>query len=68
MVQSGINFTNGYTCAPQSIPARSGLLLSKAPNRIGIERNGDSLEPFLREANLAELLSENAYTCAMIDK
>jgi arylsulfatase A-like enzyme len=68
LVQSGINFTNGYTCAPQCVPARTGLLLGKAPNRIGIERNGDSLEPFSQEANLAELLSENGYSCAMIGK
>jgi len=68
LVQSGVNFTNGYTCAPQCIPARAGLLLGKAPNRIGIERNGDPLEPFSREPNLAELLSENGYTCAMIGK
>ena len=44
------------------------LLLGKAQNRIGIERNGDSLTPFSQEANLAELLSENGYTCAMIGK
>ena len=68
LVQSGVNFTNGYTSAPQCIPSRAGLLLGKAQNRIGIERNGDSLEPFSEEANLAELLSENGYTCAMIGK
>ena len=68
LVQSGVNFTNGYTSAPQCIPARVGLLLGKAQNRIGIERNGDSLTPFSQEANLAGLLSENGYTCAMIGK
>ena len=68
LVQSGVNFTNGYTSAPQCIPARAGLLLGKAQNRIGIERNGDSLEPFSKEVNLAELLSENGYSCAMIGR
>jgi len=68
LVQSGVNFTNGYTSAPQCIPARAGLLLGKVQNRIGIERNGDSLTPFSQEANLAELLSENGYSCAMIGK
>jgi arylsulfatase A-like enzyme len=68
LVRSGVNLTNAYTSAPQCIPARVGLLLGKAQNRIGIERNGDSLKPFTSEQNIAELLSENGYTCAMIGK
>ena len=68
LVKSGANFPSGYTSAPQCIPARAGLLLGKTQNRIGIERNGDSLEPFSQESNLAELLSESGYTCTMIGK
>ena len=68
LVQSGVNFTNGYTCAPQCIPARAGLLLGKAQNRIGIERNGDSLQQFSREENIAELLSGKGYTNGLIGK
>ena len=68
LVKSGANFSSGYTSAPQCIPARVGLLLGRTQNKIRIERNSDSLEPFLKERNLAELLTENGYACTIIGK
>jgi len=68
LVKSGANFSSGYTSAPQCIPARVGLLLGRTQNTIRIERNSDSLEPFLKERNLAELLTENGYACTIIGK
>ena len=64
LVRAGANFTNAYTSAPQCVPARAGLLLGKVQNKLGIEKNGDSLERFAEKQNIAELLSDKGYTSA----
>lgn len=68
LVRSGANFNNAYTTAPQCIPARVGLLSGKVQNKIGIEKNGDSLKPFSKEQNIAKLLTKEGYTSAMVGK
>lgn len=68
LVDSGTLITNGYTSAPQCVPARVGLLLGKNQSRIGIERNGEPLDPFKKESNIAEKLSGKGYETAIVGK
>lgn len=68
LISSGVNLSNAYATAPQCIPSRVGLLTGKLQNRIGIERNGDPLQAFAEENNLAEIMAANGYNNAMIGK
>jgi arylsulfatase A len=83
MAQQGMKFTQAYSSSPVCSPSRAGLLTGRHPARlkitnflVGNRQDPASLvmpakwKPYLsnREVTIAEVLSDNGYTCGMVGK
>ncbi len=77
LADSGIRFTNFYSCAPVCSPSRVGLLTGRSPNRAGVfdwipsstqrtDRPMVQMRP--EETTIAELLKGSGYATCMAGK
>ncbi|MEQ9220522.1 MAG: sulfatase-like hydrolase/transferase [Cyclobacteriaceae bacterium] len=59
LVNGGISFMNSYCTSPVCGPARSSLITGLMPHNTGVNYNGESMKPAVK--NLGEILSEEGY-------
>lgn len=66
LVNGGISFMNSYCTSPVCGPARSSLITGMMPHNTGVNYNGESMRPGIK--NLGEILSEEGYNTVWAGK
>ena len=59
LAQRGVMFKNSYCTSPVCGPARSSIISGRMPHETGVEWNGDSMKPDIK--NIGEILREHGY-------
>ena len=65
LADNGVRFSQFYNCA-RCCPTRASLLTGSYPHRVGLGRNGRTMD--LNAPTVAELLKESGYQTAMTGK
>ncbi len=66
LVNGGISFMNSYCTSPVCGPARSSLITGMMPHNTGVNYNGESMRPGIK--NLGEILSGEGYNTVWAGK
>lgn len=60
----GVRFDRAYCTHPICTPSRASMWSGRYPHEVGVEANGQSIDPRFRATELGNLLSAAGYDCA----
>lgn len=63
LAETGVTFENAYCTFPLCTPSRAAMFSGVMPHQAGVMRNGDQIDPQLRERELGRWLGANGYDC-----
>jgi arylsulfatase A-like enzyme len=61
LAAEGVRFPNTYCANPLCTPSRASLLTGRFPTTVGVEENGQEIDPGYREAELGTLFAAAGY-------